>query len=124
MKIQFKKGMVVVHNDFLPFGDFGAIFLFGILFVRSMRATTLDHESIHFKQWIEVMVLFTPLILIKWWFVFLLPFAFYLWYIVEWLVRKMLGDSDAYYNISFEKDAYTWQGNPKKRKMFNWIRKF
>lgn len=69
-----------------------------------------NHEAIHIKQGNEMLWIF-----------------FYLWYGIEWLFRliqyrdKML----AYYNISFEREAYINQLDDEyliKRKLFSWIK--
>ena len=51
----------------------------------------INHEKIHLQQQKELLVL-----------------PFYLWYIVEWLLRCLwyLNTYKAYQNISFEKEAY------------------
>lgn len=88
--------MIVIRNKIIPFKGFRAINLFGVLFVRGnavLSATTIRHEKIHSAQMKE-----------------LLYIPFYVWYVIEWLVR-LLGKGRAYRNISFEKEAYTKQGD-------------
>ena len=49
---------------------------------------------------------------------------FYLWYIVEYLIR-LLGKGDAYRNISFEQEAYSNEKDMnylKNRKHFSWFK--
>lgn len=65
--------MKIVRNNFIPFNGFKAINLFGILFVRNeakLTSTVINHEYIHTAQMKELLYLF-----------------FYLWYLVEWIVR-------------------------------------
>jgi len=50
---------------------------------------TIRHEKIHIKQQEELLVIF-----------------FYLWYIIEWSVKIFKFGKNAYYHISFEKEAY------------------
>lgn len=50
---------------------------------------------------------------------------FYLWYGIEWLVKlcKYKECHTAYRNISFEREAYTWQtfsAYPEERKHYAW----
>lgn len=93
--------MLIIRNRAIPFGkSYGAINLFGILFVkRGMRLTpeTLNHEKIHTAQMLEL--LFVP---------------FYLIYVAEWLMR-LVGTRgrgfDAYCRISFEREAYRHQSD-------------
>lgn len=105
------KQMRTIRNSILPVGKgFGAINLFGILFVKGDVALTpelVNHEMIHTAQMKEM--LYIP---------------FYILYVVEWLVRlvQFKGRTyEAYYNISFEREAYREGGNPeylKHRKKF------
>jgi len=51
----------------------------------------INHEKIHLKQQLELLIL-----------------PFYLFYITEWLIRAIiyLDSYKAYQNISFEREAY------------------
>lgn len=100
--------MKVVYNDWIPFRGYKCINMFGILFVRRgcyMSERDFNHEAIHTAQMKEMLYVF-----------------FYLWYLVEWLIR-LLGKGDAYRNISFEKEAYDNEGDLtylENRPMFAW----
>lgn len=90
----------MIRNKFIPFPGFSAINLFGVIFAREgayISETTIRHESIHTAQMREL--LFVP---------------FYLWYVIEWLVRLCLLQSSrlAYRNISFEREAYANEKDP------------
>ena len=83
--------MKIIRNNIIPFPGYKAMNLFGVLFVRGnarIDNTTLNHEKIHTAQIKEMLYVF-----------------FYLWYIIEWLIRLFM-KGDAYRNISFEKEAY------------------
>jgi len=84
--------MKIVRNNFIPFKGFKAINLFGILLVRKeaeLTSTVINHEYIHTEQMNErASVCF-----------------FYLWYLVEWIVR-LFQKGNAYRRISFEREAY------------------
>lgn len=101
--------MRIVRNKYIPLPGNKCIFLFGILFVKNnakIDDVTINHESIHSRQFIEIMVLFAvATVFIRWWLPALAPFAFYVWYVLEWLVRLPKGN--AYRSISFEREAYT-----------------
>ena len=93
--------MKIIYNNLIPFKGSIAINLFGVLFVRNEYkkrfesggfTTTLNHESIHTEQIKELGYIF-----------------FYIWYLIEWLLRLPFGN--AYYNISFEREAYTNEKN-------------
>ena len=83
--------MKIVRNNLIPFKGFKAINLFGILFVRKeavLTSTVINHEYIHTEQMKELLYVF-----------------FYLWYLVEWIVR-LFQKGNAYRQISFEREAY------------------
>lgn len=98
--------MKIIYNNILPFKGFKAINLFGVLFARkgaNITQTTINHESIHTEQMKELLYL-----------------PFYIWYIIEWLIRLFMKDN-AYRNISFEREAYANEHNSdylSKRKHF------
>jgi len=84
--------MKIIENTIIPFKDFEAINLFGVLFVRkgvTVTAHTIRHETIHTRQMQEL--LFVP---------------FYVLYVFEWLVKLCFYGKQAYRNISFEREAY------------------
>lgn len=108
--------MKVVMNSLVPFKGFKAMFLFGILFVRNdlkhgLEEKDYNHEAIHGRQCLEMLGVF-----------------FYLWYVLEWLVRipfNCFNVRKAYRNVSFEREAYGNERNKEylsTRKMWSWIR--
>lgn len=119
-------------NKFIPFPNFRAINLFGVLFVRGARPltkTTLNHEYIHSAQIVEVMIASVPFALLLWlltnvWLgILLVIVSYYLWYVIEWLIRLPKGN--AYKNISFEREAYNNEKDLRyldNRKRFAWIK--
>lgn len=102
--------MKVIYNNLIPLRGFMAINLFGVIFVRrgyTLDRTVINHESIHTAQMREMLYVF-----------------FYLWYVAEWLLR-LLGNGNAYENISFEREAYSNQADKdylKCRKHYAWWR--
>ena len=116
--------MKIIRNKFIPFPGYKAINLFGVLFVKNnakIDDVTLNHERIHSRQFVELMVLFAvATVFIRWWLPVFAPFAFYVWYIVEWLIR-LLKKGNAYRNISFEREAYTNQGDFSYLSGRNWF---
>lgn len=106
--------MKIIYNKFLPPKKFSAINLFGILFARKefnpLSEKTINHEKIHTRQMKEMLYIF-----------------FYLWYGIEWIIRliQYRNSMSAYYNISFEREAYRNERDPQyldKRKMFSSMR--
>lgn len=83
--------MRIIHNNLLTPRHYDAINILGIVFCRKgmrLSAAMLRHEAIHTAQMKEMIYIF-----------------FYIWYVLEWLFRLPLHGS-AYYNLSFEKEAY------------------
>ena len=101
--------MKIIRNNFIPFSGYKAMNLFGVLFVRGnarIDGITLNHEKIHTAQIKEMLYVF-----------------FYVWYIIEWLIRLPKGN--AYRNISFEREAYNNEKDLRyldNRKRFAWIK--
>ena len=119
--------MKIIRNKYIPFPGFKAINLFGVLFVKNnakIDDVTINHEAIHSKQFIELMILFAVVtVFIRWWMPLFSPLFFYIWYVIEWVIRLPKGN--AYRNISFEREAYANQGDfsyLKGRKMFNFLK--
>ena len=103
--------MPVIKNKILPIGKkFYAINLFGLIFAKgNCDAIILNHEKIHTRQMLELLII-----------------PFYLFYVIEWLIRFVrCGNSySAYSHISFEREAYVNQKNfsyLKKRKPYRFI---
>ncbi len=87
--------MKVVRNHIFPFRGYVAINFFGVIFVRrraSVTSSLLRHEAIHTAQMRELLYL-----------------PFYLIYFAEWVARsiKTRNARRAYYEISFEREAYS-----------------
>ena len=93
--------MLIIENNLIPAEGYLAMNLFGIFFVRKdawkkqseeSKKITVNHESIHTRQFIETGFI-----------------VFYVIYLVEYLVRLFAYGFDtdkAYYNVSFEREAY------------------
>lgn len=104
--------MKIVKNRFIPPRGFAYVNLFGVLFTRrdkKISDVAFNHEQIHTEQMKEMLYVF-----------------FYLWYLIEWLVRLIiLRDShQAYRAISFEREAYNNQTNLTYlggRKRYRWL---
>ena len=80
--------MKVIYNNIIPFKGYKAITLWPFIFARKpLNEIDINHEEIHGKQQLELLVIF-----------------FYIIYIIEWIFKK-------YRNISFEKEAYANEEN-------------
>lgn len=103
--------MKIIRNDIIPFKGFKALYFFGLLFVRKgveLAEWVINHERIHERQAREMLYV-----------------GFYLWYIVEWLIRLCIQGRDAYHNISFEREARANQYNNDylaTRRAWAWIK--
>lgn len=91
---------MVVVIPFLFSKRFAGIALWPNILLKSKAskedAIFLNHERIHLKQQIEMLVI-----------------PFYVWYVLEFLVRLFYykNSQKAYLNISFEREAYKQQSN-------------
>ena len=102
-----------IVNRFIPFAGFTAINLCGFIFVRRGReftATDLQHERIHTRQMLELLII-----------------PFYLIYLIEWLLRLVQTRHlvRAYRRISFEREAYAHQSDAtylRHRPAYTWLR--
>lgn len=94
--------MKIVYSKHFPPKGFSAINLFGIIIGRKeygiLTKQEINHENIHTTQIKELLGVF-----------------FYVLYLFEWLIRLMQYRNMrlAYYNISFEREAYMNDSNLK-----------
>lgn len=100
----------IIYSKYLPVQGFRAINLFGIVFARSdqpeLDRQIIHHERIHSRQMIELLVI-----------------GFYLWYILEWIIRWIAykDKREAYRNIGFEREAFDNDGDFDYLKSRNWF---
>lgn len=69
----------------------------------------INHETIHFQQALELGII-----------------PFYILYVLEWVIKLPFYGSKAYYNISFEREAYDNDEDfnyLKIRKRYNWVKR-
>jgi hypothetical protein len=104
--------MKIVYNSILPTKGFSAMNLFGVMFVRkgvTLNEELCNHEAIHSAQIKELFVVF-----------------FYVFYFLEWLVKLFIYGKKSYYNISFEREAFSNDGNLdylRHRKKYSFIKR-
>lgn len=103
--------MKIIYTKHFPSKGYAAINLLGVIFARKefnpLSYKISNHEAIHTAQMKELAYL-----------------IFYIWYGVEWIVRlcQYQNTKQAYYNISFEREAYKHQYDLeylKNRKLFS-----
>lgn len=114
----------------LLFNGYSTIMLFGFILTKlnELKPSTIRHENIHRRQYLECTVIALPVAgllcwLVSWWFLLLIPVFYYLLYIGEWLMRLFM-PGNAYRSISFEGEAYANQNYPNylgERKWFAWV---
>ncbi len=91
--------MILIYRHIVPKG-YSGITLFPFVFLKSAdlkhRETLINHEKIHLRQQLELLVI-----------------PFYVIYLIEFFIRLILYKnwSLAYENISFEREAYRNEHN-------------
>lgn len=89
--------MLIVSKYLVPKG-YAGLTVYPFVFVKrkdlKLSATFINHENIHLKQQLEMLIL-----------------PFFIWYFLEFLLRyvQYKNWSLAYENISFEREAYYHQ---------------
>lgn len=109
----FINNMLVIKNNWFPFGRYKAINIFGIIFTKSdLDQESLNHESIHTEQMKEMLFIF-----------------FYIWYgieyVIRWITNIKLSQHKLYRSISFEQEAHNNDKNLeylKTRKRYAWLK--
>ena len=105
--------MLIVTKYLVPKG-FKGLTIFPFVFVRyqhdASNATLINHERIHLRQQLELLML-----------------PFFVWYILEFFVRWVQYQNKflAYKNISFEREAYVNERNHnylKNRNLFSFLK--
>ncbi|MDT0641433.1 hypothetical protein RM553_01185 [Zunongwangia sp. F363] len=87
--------MIVLVNKYLLAKGFKGVSLWPFVIVKYSRykkdGVFLNHEKIHLRQQLEMLII-----------------PFYLWYAIEFFIRYLQYKNgyEAYRNISFEKEAY------------------
>lgn len=103
--------MFFVVNKYLIPKGFRGLTAFPFVFLKyridKKNAVFINHERIHLRQQIELLIL-----------------PFFIWYFIEYFVRllQFRSKNRAYRNISFEREAYTNESDLnylKKRKLFS-----
>lgn len=101
--------MLIIRNTLLPLKRFDAMNFFGVLLCRRGADLTDDlirHERIHTAQMKETLFI-----------------GFYLWYILEWLIR-LPRQGNAYSHLLFEREAYAHMHDPdylRTRRPYAWL---
>lgn len=110
-----------ILNTLSIFMKIGGISLFPFVILREYllennyyyikRKVVINHESIHFQQALEMLVI-----------------PFYMWYALEWLFKALsfkLGSKTPYERLSFEREAYLHEHDLnylQTRKRYAWLK--
>lgn len=110
------KPIIIYSDTFLKsiswFMGVGGISIFPFIILKKKYKNTymgnlmINHETIHFQQQLELLVI-----------------PFYILYVLNFFYNFITGDKEPYRNIVFEKEAYDNENNLeylKTRKMYNW----
>lgn len=138
--------MIKKMNWFVRVLTFGqamgiSLFPFGIYILeRYLHYQSVQrHEKTHWQQQIEMCVvsgiisLITGIVLLlfgvfSWWILLLLIFPFlffYIWYLIEWIIKIFVNGNQAYQSLSFEREANAFEDDStylERRKHFAWLK--
>lgn len=131
--------MIKITSNIIPFNGFVAFTLWPFVFVRKDRQhqyswKTENHEDIHGEQQKEMYIIGAVLTLTMylvgcgWYSLIAVPLFFWMYW-TEWLIKFFIYGNAvaAYYNISFEREAYDNQDTLsyiEYRKPFAWKKYF
>jgi len=105
--------MILISKYLVPKGYVGMT-IYPFVFLKDARLKTdvnlINHEHIHLRQQLELLIL-----------------PFYLWYGIEFMIRLLVYRNwkNAYMNISFEREAYANEKDLnylKSRSLWQFIR--
>ncbi len=105
--------MIVVFKHFF-YKNYVGLSVWPFIIVKNNAlkedSVLINHEKIHLRQQLELLIL-----------------PFYLWYVAEWLLRSLwyLNFYRGYQNIGFEREAYDNEHDlqyPGKRRAFSFIK--
>lgn len=128
--------MIIIKNNFIPFGRYTTMNLFGLFFTKrdNLRDDIINHEKIHSIQILElaiVGILITLLLIfifnISYWYLLFGGSLFYIWYIIEYLFVRLFHkrQNDGYHDISLEEEAFNNEDDLNyldNRKWFAWFK--
>ena len=131
---------------FLLFSSYTTITLFAWVFtklaVHEAKQSVVNHECVHARQWTELafssgLLLWLGVAILGFsaWLLAFAPFAFYIWYALEYVVRRFLGlfarsdnrQKEAYRLVSFEQEARLAEEDPnylENSMYFAWLKSY
>lgn len=106
--------MIFLQTKYLIASGFLGFACWPFIFIKSNRVKQdrifINHERIHLRQQIELLVI-----------------PFFIWYAIEYLINLIIYNDfkRAYYQVSFEKEAYSYEKDMqylKNRKPFQFLK--
>lgn len=63
---------MIIYNKYIPFNGYKAMAIYPFIFVRGSKVSdkTINHENIHFKQQIELLIIFFWVIYLIFWILY------------------------------------------------------
>lgn len=132
MKKVFYNSWIAKH---LLLPGYSTITIMAFVFTKykTLKQYIINHECTHARQWIELTILSGFIIWLlclvfdisAWWLI-LSAFVFYLWYVIEWLIKGFIyGFDNAYKKVSFEYEARLAENDNnylENSHYFDWIK--
>lgn len=125
MKKVFYNNWIAKH---LLFATYSTITLCAWVLTKhhALSQRVINHECTHARQWIELtvsagMLIWVGMLIFDYspWWLALAPLVFYSWYVLEYLIRRLLGlfsgdskQNTAYRLVSFEQEARLAENDP------------
>lgn len=129
---------IIIYNSLIPLKGYTAVTLWPLVFARKgakpLKSHVENHEKIHLRQQLEVLLLSAAVIAaviwlsgLSWWWMLLSQAVYYAGYGLDYAVRRILYCShiEAYRNIACEQEAYQNQyycAYLQQRRPFAWIK--
>lgn len=128
----------VIYNSIIPFSGYQAMTIWPVIFARDsfrpLKEHVVNHEGIHLRQQIEVLMVSAAVIAIlfltadiSWWWMAAAPLCYFVLYGLEYAVRLFAygNHKEACRNISTEQEAFLYERDTEyldRRKAFAWVR--
>lgn len=78
------------------------------VYINNQKRKLLNHETIHFQQQLEMLIL-----------------PFYIWYVVEFILKTLWTGKSGYRQLSFEREANEHERDSNyipQRKRYSWLK--
>lgn len=100
---------MIIYNKTLPFGPYKALAIWPFIFAKKkLDHIDINHEKIHHRQQLEMLLIFFPLMLG-----------------IDYVIKRIKYKEKYYRNLAIEREAYDNEFNLyylKTRPFLNWIK--